>query len=73
MPRQVSQGDEGQAVMDLQELLNRKTGADIEEDGIFGHGTHHAVVAFQRSVGLYADGIAGPRTWEALEEAEDVE
>lgn len=36
-------------------------------DGIFGSATQTAVTAFQRSVRLYADGIAGPRTWAALE------
>ena len=36
-------------------------------DGIFGPATQGAVTAFQRDSGLYADGIAGPRTWSALE------
>ncbi|MBI3528376.1 MAG: peptidoglycan-binding protein [Betaproteobacteria bacterium] len=31
-------------------------------DGVFGLGTQSAVMAFQRSEGLLADGVAGPRT-----------
>lgn len=35
-------------------------------DGSFGNGTQAAVIAFQRSAGLLADGIAGTRTIAAL-------
>ncbi len=35
-------------------------------DGIFGSGTEAAVIAFQHSRGLLADGIVGPRTAAAL-------
>jgi peptidoglycan L-alanyl-D-glutamate endopeptidase CwlK len=35
-------------------------------DGDFGLGTQSAVMAFQRSEGLLADGVAGPRTLAAL-------
>jgi peptidoglycan L-alanyl-D-glutamate endopeptidase CwlK len=38
-------------------------------DGIFGLGTQAAVMAFQRSAGLLADGIAGVRTLAALQGA----
>lgn len=38
-------------------------------DGIFGQKTEKAVIRFQESVGLYADGIVGPVTMEALEDA----
>lgn len=62
------------------------TGADVERlqralgdlgfrpgaiDGDYGPGTQAAVLAFQRSKGLLADGIAGPRTLHALGLAAD--
>lgn len=50
----------------LQSMLNCFGGAAIAVDGIFGTGTRNAVIAFQRSKGLSADGIAGPNTWAAL-------
>jgi hypothetical protein len=50
----------------LQRLL-AKAGFDPGMiDGRFGNGTQAAVIAFQRSEGLLADGIAGPRTMAAL-------
>lgn len=36
------------------------------EDGIFGRLTEEAVMAFQRSHGLEADGVVGQKTWAAL-------
>ncbi|MBO0749449.1 MAG: DUF3380 domain-containing protein [Porphyrobacter sp.] len=53
-------GDSGQAVIDLQGFLG------IKPDGDFGPKTKTAVVAFQKSKGLLADGIVGPGTWAAL-------
>ncbi len=41
-------------------------------DGSFGPGTEAALVAFQRSEGLLADGVLGPRTAKALGFAEDL-
>ena len=38
----------------------------IGADGIFGSGTEKAVRDFQKSHGLAADGIAGPRTMALL-------
>lgn len=35
-------------------------------DGLHGPLTTRALVAFQRTVGLAADGVAGPRTWAAI-------
>jgi hypothetical protein len=37
-------------------------------DGVFGDGTHHAVVALQKVAGLGRDGIAGPETMAALDD-----
>ena len=38
-------------------------------DGIFGPATQNAVTAYQRKVGLTADGIVGCNTWRSLQEA----
>lgn len=65
------QGDRGQDVITLQYLLDviSEYYAGIPspaQDGIFGGGTRQAVIAFQRRMGLGADGIVGPSTWNAL-------
>lgn len=59
------QGDSGAAVTELQRLLNAK-GVKVSVDGIFGANTQKAVIQFQRSNGLTADGIVGAKTWAAL-------
>ena len=38
----------------------------LSVDGTFGSKTKAAVVAFQSSKGLDADGVCGPKTWDAL-------
>ncbi len=53
-------GARGADVVYLQQKLR------VTADGIFGTGTRNAVIVFQRSKGLVADGIVGPRTWVAL-------
>jgi N-acetylmuramidase/Putative peptidoglycan binding domain len=53
-------GDRGESVRKLQELL--KIGAD----GDFGPGTKEAVIKFQKSKGLHADGVVGKNSWAAL-------
>lgn len=58
-------GDRGQAVLQLQKQLNAQ-GAKLFADGDFGDETEKAVRAYQRKVGLVADGIAGPKTLSAL-------
>ncbi len=61
----VQQGQTGHAVTAVQYLLDAH-GATLTVDGDFGAGTRSAVVAFQSSKGLTADGIVGPNTWQAL-------
>lgn len=65
------QGSRGQDVITLQYLLNIISEyypgiPEVSQDGIFGSGTGQAVIAFQRQMGLSADGIVGPATWDSL-------
>ena len=62
----LQKGSTGNAVREMQELLVRR-GAAIDPDGDFGSRTQRAVIEFQRSKTLGADGIVGPLTWNALE------
>ena len=59
-------GSSGREVAALQDKLKAAGFNPGTIDGIFGGGTEAAVLAFQRSAGLLADGIAGPRTVGAL-------
>src|SRR5712671_334604 len=62
----LKQGSSGPDVKDLQQQL-KDLGFDPNGvDGNFGPGTRDAVIAFQQSKGLQADGIAGPATLAAL-------
>lgn len=57
----------GPDVMNLQSML-KQLGFDPNGiDGHFGPGTEAAVIAFQTSKGLVADGIVGPNTMAALQ------
>jgi putative chitinase len=59
-------GSNGPAVVRLQKKL-RKTGFNPgAADGDFGPATQAAVMAFQKSEGLLADGVVGARTLKAL-------
>lgn len=65
------QGSTGQDVITLQYLLDviSEYYPDIPapvQDGVFGSGTRQAVTAFQRRMGLVADGVVGQETWNAL-------
>lgn len=61
----IRKGSEGLAVRIAQRLLNAH-GSTLELDGEFGPATLLSVKAFQQSVGIKADGIIGPKTWEKL-------
>ncbi|GAA1524801.1 peptidoglycan hydrolase-like protein with peptidoglycan-binding domain [Agromyces terreus] len=61
----VKSGSSGNDVRAAQTLLN-KYGYKLGVDGSFGAATKSAAVAFQKSVGLTADGIVGPNTWRYL-------
>jgi hypothetical protein len=58
-------GDRGPEVTALQRRLSA-AGIAVSVDGQFGPGTRAAVIAFQSSHGLTADGTAGPLTRAAL-------
>ena len=65
---QLQQGADRPAVRELQQKLNAALIAPpLVPDGIFGPVTRQAVLAFQTSRGLVADGVVGPETWLALD------
>lgn len=61
-------GATGQAVTALQSVLNHvvPVSPSLKVDGIFGQKTQQRVLAFQRKVGLAADGVVGPLTGQKL-------
>jgi peptidoglycan hydrolase-like protein with peptidoglycan-binding domain len=69
----LKKGSKGQAVKDLQEALNALGFAAGKVDGVFGAATEKAVKAFQGSVGIDVDGIAGRVTWINIDEADQSE
>lgn len=56
----LKKGSQGREVKLLQEFL------EIKVDGDFGPKTENAVKTWQKSNGLVADGIVGPKTWDAM-------
>ena len=66
LPPTLRKGSTGDAVKGLQNALNARGYSVGRVDGSYGPATVDAVSQFQRDAGLADDGIAGPRTWEAL-------
>src|SRR5512132_589101 len=62
----LKEGCAGQAVAKLQARLKKVGFNPGRIDGDFGPATKAALIGFQKSAGLLADGIAGPRTLKAL-------
>ncbi len=62
-------GDQGENVRELQLALNDLGYNAGEADGVFGQTTQNAVVAFQSDAGLSADGVVGPQTAAAINNA----
>lgn len=59
-------GSKGAAVNALQAQLNAKHDLNVPVTGTYDKTTLNAVKAFQRNVGITADGIVGPVTWTNL-------
>lgn len=59
-------GSRGQAVRDVQAVLQSLGFYNGAIDGIYGDRTARAVTAFQRSRRLVGDGQVGALTWQAL-------
>jgi peptidoglycan hydrolase-like protein with peptidoglycan-binding domain len=62
----LQEGAVGPEVKQLQKRLQQLGFNPGPIDGVFGTGTKAAVVAFQKSKGLYADGIVGDKTWTTI-------
>lgn len=58
-------GSKSDYVLHWQKYLNLLGFACGNEDGVFGANTRAAVMEYQRSKGLAADGIIGAKTWES--------
>ncbi|MEO3749942.1 glycoside hydrolase domain-containing protein [Streptomyces sp. B6B3] len=64
---QLQNGSTGEAVTRLQRALTAALGRTVGIDGQFGPETEQAVIDYQGSRSLDADGIVGPLTWGALQ------
>lgn len=65
----LQEGSQGTEVTRLQEGLKKLGFYSSSIDSIFGSKTKQAVIAFQKSQQLSADGIVGEKTWSKLNEA----
>lgn len=59
-------GSEGESVSELQALLKLLGYYAGSVDGVYRANTAAAVSAFQQAIGLQADGVVGPDTWNRL-------
>ncbi len=66
-PAALRRGDEGEAVLALQQRLAELGYFLTTTDGRFGAGTQQAVWALQKAAGLGRDGLVGPATQAALD------
>jgi 3D (Asp-Asp-Asp) domain-containing protein len=64
--KELRSGDMGKPVGKLQRLLKAWNLYNGTIDGIYGKGTKNAVIQFQQKNGLTTDGIAGPQTFNKL-------
>ncbi len=61
----VRRGSDGFRVVAIQHLLRHRAHS-VTVDGAFGPATERAVIAFQGTQRLAADGVVGPKTWTSL-------
>ncbi len=64
--RHIEDGDRGYGVRAVQSQLNAKRDANLTVNGVYGKRTKGAVRAFQRHVGIAADGVVDRDTWRNL-------
>lgn len=64
----IKRGSLSNYVLIAQDDLNTLGYSTNGLDGIFGSATQSAVIAYQKSRGLAADGIVGCNTWRSLQE-----
>lgn len=69
----LKKGSKGNEVKELQNKLNALGYNCGKADGIFGAKTETAVKQYQKDTGLIVDGMAGPKTLEALKTAKKPE
>ena len=62
----VRRGSRSTYVLILQDALNALGYSTYTLDGSFGANTQRALIAYQRAVGLTADGICGCSTWKKI-------
>jgi hypothetical protein len=62
----------GEDVKTVQEILKQLGFQPGPIDGVFGEKTESAAIHFQEDQDLYADGIVGPTTWQALRRALEI-
>lgn len=66
----LKKGSTGHYVTELQDGL-KQLGYSIRVDGDFGRYTEYAVISFQASNNLLADGIVGAKTWDVFDDVMD--
>lgn len=64
----VRQGSKGVYVLVAQDGLNTLGYSTGGLDGVFGTQTRNAVISYQRTRGLLADGLVGCNTWRSIQE-----
>jgi len=70
--RILRKGDRGSDVRFVQSILKELGYYRFKLDSYFGSRTEEAVLAFQTAEGILADGIVGPETLNALQQARDI-